>query len=93
MQNPTAILIDLLMACLASTQFETCIHVDIVGSQVQTDEDLKHNTPSRECLSQEDEQAGRGAAVCHHVEDSAERCRLIISACCYAVEGVEEAGY
>lgn len=93
MQNPTATLIDLLMACLASTHFQACIHVDVVGSQVQADEDLKHNAPSRECLGQEDQEARGGAAVCHHVEDSAERCRLVISACCYAVEGVEETGY
>lgn len=80
------------MTLIAPAHAQRRIHVHVVTRQVQRDQSLEDDTPSREGACQEDEQAGCRAAIRHHVEHSAKFCRLFESAGGHAVEGVEEAG-
>ena len=64
----------------------------VMAGQVQTDQELEDQRPSRERGGEEDEEASCGAAICDHVENSAELGRLVEGAGCDAIESVEEAG-
>lgn len=64
----------------------------IMTRQIQTDQSLKYDTPSRKRLRQEDKQAGSGTAVSDHIEYGAETGGLGEVTCGVAVDGVEEAG-
>ena len=68
------------------------VHVDIVTSQVQADQALEGDTPSRPRGREENQQARGRAAISHHVEHCAEGGGLAVVAGGYAVKGVEEAG-
>jgi hypothetical protein len=72
MQDPASALVDLLVAGVTAAHLQTGVHVNVVRSQIQTDEELKHDAPSREGLCKEDEQAGGGAAIGHHIQHSTE---------------------
>ena len=64
----------------------------IMARQVKTYEPLEQDRPCRERGSEEDEQAGCGAAIGDHVKDSAELCRLLEIARGHTIEGIEKAG-
>lgn len=65
--------------------------MDIVTGQIQADQALEDDAPSRPCRREEDQQAGGRAAIGDHVEHCAEGGGLVVAAGGYAVEGVEEA--
>lgn len=62
-----------------------------MARQVQADESLEQDTPARKCACQKDEKTGGCAAICDHVEHSAELGGLFEAARGHAVEGIEEA--
>lgn len=63
----------------------------VVAGEVEGNQALEDDSPAREGGREEDEQAGRGAAVRDHVEDGAEARGLLEEAGGVAVDGVEEA--
>lgn len=71
MQDPASALVDLLVTG-AATHFQRRIHVNVVGCEIQTDQSLEDNAPSRESLCQKHKETGCGASVRDHVEDSTE---------------------
>lgn len=83
-------LIDLLVTLSAHAQRR--IHVHIVTRQIQRDQSLENDAPSRERACQEDNQTRGCTAVRHHVEHSSELGGLFKFARSHAVEGIEEAG-
>lgn len=52
--------------------------MNIVTSEVQTDQALEDNTPSREGRRKEDEQTRRCASIGDHVENRAEGRGLVV---------------
>jgi hypothetical protein len=92
LQDPAPALIHVLVALFAAAHAQRRIHVHIVARQVERDEALEHDAPARESLRQEDEQAGRGASVCDHVQYRTKFGALFEPARCVAVKGIEETG-
>lgn len=92
-QDAAARLVDVLVAVLGAAHGQGGVHVHVVARQVERDQALEQDGPAREGRRQEHEQAGRGAAVRHHVEHGAEAGRLLKVARRVAVEGVEQAGH
>ena len=78
------------MAGIHAAHDERRVHVHVVTREVERDEALEQDGPAGERRRQEDEQARRGAAVRHHVEDGAEARRLLKVARGVAVQRVEE---
>ena len=62
LQDPAPALVDILVALSATAHTECRVHVHVVTSQIEGDEALEDNAPSRESLRQEDEQT-RGCAA------------------------------
>lgn len=63
----------------------------IVAGEVECNQALEDDGPSRECRGQENQQARGGAAVRDHVQDGAEASRLVKSSGSISVESVEQA--
>jgi hypothetical protein len=91
-QNPTPLGINLLVA-LSASHAQTRVHVHVVAGEIQTDQALEDNTPSGKGRRKEHQQAGRGAAVGHHVKDCAECGGLVEMAGSETVKSIEETGY
>jgi hypothetical protein len=89
LQHPTPTLIHLLMALPTPAHTQRSIHVHIMARQIQANQALENDTPSREGARKEDKQASRRAAIRHHIEDSAEFGRLLEVTGSEAVERVE----
>ena len=64
----------------------------VMARQIKTYEPLEQDRPCGERGSEEDQQAGCGAAIGDHVKDGAELGRLLKIARGNAIKGVEEAG-
>ena len=82
--------IDVLVALTAATHGQSGIHVHVVAGEVETDQELEDHAPARLGCRQENEQAGCCAAVCHHVQHSAELGGLIELARSVAVQGIQQ---
>jgi hypothetical protein len=54
---------------------------------------LEDHAPARHGCREEDEQAGGGAAIRHHVQDGSKLGGLVEATGGIAIESVEEAGY
>jgi hypothetical protein len=67
--------------------------VDVVAGEVERDEPLEDDGPARPGGREENEEASGGAAVRHHVENSAELGRLFKVPRGISVQGIEQAGY
>lgn len=76
-EEPALGLVNVLVAGIGAAYDESRVHVHIVAGEVECDEALEDDGPAGESGRQEDEQAGRSAAVRHHVEDSTEARRLL----------------
>ncbi len=63
--------------------------MDIVTGEIQRDQDLENDGIPRPGGREEDQKAGCGASISHHIQDSAEFCRLLEMACCVPIEGIE----
>ena len=81
------------MALALGAHGQCGVHVNVVTGEIQADESLEDDAPSRPGGGQEDEEAGGGAAVRHHVEHCAEGGGLVVASSGHAVERVKEAGY
>jgi hypothetical protein len=92
LQDPAPALIHVFVALFAAAHAQRRVHVHIVARQIKRDEPLEHDAPSRESLRQEDEQAGRRASICDHVQHRTELGALFVSTRCVAVKRIEEAG-
>ena len=64
-----------------------------MARQIQRYQSLEQQRPPRPCGAQEDEQAGGGAPIGHHVQHRAELCRLLEIAGRDTVQCVQQAGY
>lgn len=76
-QSPVSAGVDLLVALVGSTAAQSGVHVHVVARHVQADQALEDNGPPGPSRAQEDQQARRGAAICHHVQHRAEGGRLV----------------
>jgi len=85
--------VDVLVAASASAHGEGGVHVHVVGCEVERDEELEDHAPARHGCREEDEQAGGGAAIRHHVQDGSKLGGLVEATGGIAIESVEEAGY
>jgi hypothetical protein len=81
------------VAVVRATNNKAGIHMHVVASEIKRDKALEENSPSREGRRKEDEEAGCGASVGHHVQDGAESGRLFEPSSGVAIEGIEEARY
>lgn len=63
----------------------------VVAGQVEGNQALEDDGPAGEGRRQEDEEACSGAAIGHHVENSAEASGLLKDTGDIAIEGVEKA--
>ena len=79
------------MRLALSSHNQSGIHVHVVRGQVEGDQSLEDDGPAWESGGKEDEQAGGGATVGDHVENSAEAGRLLEDARSVAIEGIEQA--
>ena len=66
-QNPTPTLIHLLMALATPPHAKRSIHMHIMARQIQTNQSLEHDAPTRERAGEENEKAGCSAAIGNHV--------------------------
>lgn len=80
------------MALVLSSHAEGRIHVDVVAGKIERDEDLEEDRPAWPGRREENEKTGSGAAIRHHVKDSAELCGLLKVSRRIPVQRVEEAG-
>lgn len=71
-EDPAAALVDALVAARGTTHGERRIHVDVVAGEVEREQALEDDGPSREGAGEEDEEAGCRAAVGHHIKHRAE---------------------
>lgn len=79
------------MARVGATDNQGSVHVHIVAGEVERNQALEHNRPSREGRGQKHQQARGGAAVRDHVQHGAEASRLVECSGSISVEGVEQA--
>lgn len=79
------------MAGFRAANDQRSVHVHVVAREVEGNQALEDDSPAGEGGREKDEQAGRGAAVRDHVENSAEPTRLLEYAGNVAVDGIEEA--
>ena len=91
-QDPTPARIHLLMALPLPRHGQRRVHVHVMARQIQADQSLEQNRPSRPGRAQEHQQARRRTSIRHHVEHAAELRRLLEPASRVPVEGVEQAG-
>lgn len=89
-EKPVLARIDVLVARIGTRDNKGGIHVHVVAGKVKGNQTLEDDGPSGEGRGQEDDEAGGGAAIRHHVEDGAEASRLFVDARDVAIEGVEE---
>lgn len=90
-QQPALALIDVLVARVGASNNQSSIHVHVVAGEVERNQALEDNGPSREGRRQENQQARGGAAVRDHVQDGAEASRLVKGSGSISVESVEQA--
>jgi len=83
--------INVLVALAAATHGESGIHVHVMAGEVETDEELEDHAPARHSGRKEDKEAGGGAAICHHVQDSSELCGLVEGTGSVAIESIQKA--
>ena len=88
MQDPTPARVHLLVAL--PTHRQGRIHMDVVASQVETDQPLEDNSPSRKCRRKKHQQTRRGAPVRHHVQHRSERSSLVVPSRGHTVRGIED---
>lgn len=92
-QEPTAALVDILVTGIGASHGQGGIHMNVVAREVEGEEHLENNGPSRERARQENKQARSGAPISDHVEDGTEARRLLESARGVTVEGIQKAGH
>jgi len=92
LQDPASALIHILVTVFAATHAQRRVHVHIVARKIERDEPLEHDAPSWESLRQKDEQTGRRASVCDHVQHRTKLGALLKSTRCVAVKRIEKAG-
>ena len=85
LEQPAPALIHILVALVRASHAQRRVHVHVVARQIQRDEALEHNAPSRERLRQEDELTGCCTPVCDHVQHRTELGALFVCAGCVAV--------
>lgn len=76
-KDPAAAGIDLFVALARTAHGQSRVHVHIMTSQVQANQALEQDCPSRPGGAQEDEQTRSRTAIRDHVQDRAERGRLV----------------
>lgn len=76
------------MALALCAHGQSGIHVDVVTGQVQADQALEDDAPSRPGRGQEDQQTGRGTSIGYHVENCSECGGLVESSGSQAIEGI-----
>lgn len=90
-EQPVLAFINVLVARVGAANHKRSIHVHVVAGEIESNQALEKNGPSREGRGQEDEEARRGAAIRHHVENGAETRRLFKNSGGVAINGIEEA--
>lgn len=90
-QKPALALVDILVARIRAAHNQSSVHVHVVAGEVECNQALEDDGPSREGRGQEDQQARGSAAVRDHVQDSAKASRLVKSSRSIPVESVEQA--
>lgn len=93
MEELRSLLVDLLVAHSSPRHRQRSIHVHVMTSQIQTDEPLEQQRPSRPRTAQKNEQTRSCAPIRHHIEHCAKLGRLLKIARSDAVKGVQKAGY
>jgi hypothetical protein len=91
LQYPTSTLVDFLVGLITPTHSKRGVHVDVVARKIQADESLEDDAPSGESASEENEQAGRSAAISDHIQYSAKLSRLVEFARCIPIERIKQA--
>ena len=79
------------MRLALSSHNQSRIHVHVVRGQVEGDQPLEDDGPAWESGCEENEQAGGGATVSDHVENSAKAGRLLEDARSITVKRIEQA--
>lgn len=82
MQNPTPALVHLLVTLSGVGHGQCRVHVHVMAGQIQANQRLEENRPSRPGGTQEDQQTSRRASICDHVEHRPKPgCLLEITSC------------
>lgn len=89
-ENEAPRLVDVLVTFIRAAHGQSRVHMHVVAGHVEGDQALEDDGPPGEGGGEEDEQAGRRAAVRDHVEHSAEAGGLVKVASGIPVEGVEK---
>lgn len=89
MQNPAPARLDLFMAL--PTHGQSRVHMDVVAGEIQGNQALEQDGPSRKGRGQEHQETGSRAAVGDHVQHRTKSCGLIVPPRCQAVRGIEKA--
>jgi len=89
-QNATDITGDQLVT--PRTGDEGAVHVHIMATEVESDEELEEKGPARIGRAEITEQARRRASIGDHVQHCAEFGGLVECSCCLTVYGIEETG-
>lgn len=91
-QKPVLALVNVLVARVGATDHEGSIHVHVVAGEVNGNQTLEENSPSRESGRQEDEEAGGGAAISDHVKHGTKASRLFENSGSIAIDCIEQTG-
>lgn len=79
------------MARVGTANNQGSVHVHVVAGEVERNQALEDDGPSREGRGQEDKQARGGAAIRDHIQDSAKASRLVEGSGSISVESVKQA--
>lgn len=90
-QQPALALVDVLVARVGASNNQSGVHVHVVAGEVERNQALEDDGPSRKGRRQENQQARGGAAVRDHVQDGAEASRLVKGSGSISIESVEQA--
>lgn len=71
-KNPAAAGINLFVALTCAAHGQGSVHVHVVTGQIQANQTLEQDGPSRPSGAQEDEQTGGRTAIRDHIQDRAE---------------------
>lgn len=90
-QKPALALVDILVARVGTANNQGGVHVHVMAGEVERNQALEDDGPSREGRRQEDQQTRGGASIRDHVQDSAKASRLVEGSGSISVESVEQA--
>ena len=90
-QDPAPGGINLLVALGGTAHAQSCIHMHVMASHVQTNQALEDDGPAWPSRAQENKKACGCATVCYHVKHSTEGGRLVEITRCISIQGIQQA--